>query len=76
MTPLPATLRSLLVAGWSIAPNREVKAAPSYHLRVVGPAPSAGAERPVLVQKTVIPDPTWARNEKEPAAATLEVTLP
>ena len=74
LTPLPRTLRPLVVRGWRIDNAGVFREAPFYDLKVTGaPDPATGA-RPVLKAQVVEPRENWYRPEPDAPAPTLEVT--
>ena len=76
LTPLPATLRPLVVQTWSMDAQGNVTAAPQYRISVLGPVTKEGAQRPVLAEKTVEPDASWYRQDPDAPQATVEIALP
>src|SRR5581483_9441163 len=48
LTPLPATVNPLLVRAWSLDAAGKPTPPPEYTVKVLGPPPKEGAERPVL----------------------------
>jgi hypothetical protein len=76
LTPLPRTLRPLIVRTWSIGRDGKEKVAPFYDLSVTAPGATEGAPAAVLKTQTVEPKETWDRLEPNKPVATVEVTLP
>jgi len=73
LTPLPRTMRPLVVRSWSIQRDGTIAAAPFYDLVIT--APAAGKPPQVLETQLIEPHDTWYRPEPNAAIATLEVTL-
>jgi hypothetical protein len=76
LTPLPKSLKPLILKGWSIDGAGNVVAAPAYNVAV-----TVSAEKPTDPPKTVksvsaTPDAKWYRAKSDDATPTLEVSLP
>jgi hypothetical protein len=74
LTPLPRTLRPLVVRGWRIDGAGVFRAAPFYDLKVMGPPDPGTGQRPVLKAQVIEPRDSWYRPEPDAPAPTLEVT--
>jgi hypothetical protein len=75
LTPLPKSLKPLIVKSWLIDPTGKTVPAPEYTLTVLAPAAKAGAPRPVLKTMTFKPLDTWHRPKPDAPTPTLEVAL-
>jgi hypothetical protein len=73
-TPLPRSLRALIVRAWSVTGAGVVKEAPFYDLEVTT-SDTAGVARVVKTQ-VVEPKADWVRLDPQAAQATVEVSLP
>jgi hypothetical protein len=73
-TPLPRSLRSLIVRAWSLTAAGVVKEAPFYDLDVTVPDGAGGAR--VIKTQVVEPKAEWIRANPQAAQATVEVSLP
>lgn len=76
LTPLPFTLRPLIVRAWKIERDGKKITAPFYDLIVSAPATEMGKPPTVLKKEIIEPKNTWFRPEPDRAQATWEVTLP
>jgi hypothetical protein len=76
LTPLPRSLRPLIVRSWNIGANGQKGNAPFYDLMVSIPAAKAGEDSKVVKSQTIEPKDAWLRPEPNKPAATIEVTLP
>jgi hypothetical protein len=75
LTPLPKSLKPLIVKSWLIDPTGKTVPAPQYILTVLAPAPKKGAVRPVLKTLTLKPLDSWFRVKPDALTPTLEVKL-
>jgi hypothetical protein len=75
LTPLPKSLKPLIVKSWLIDPTGKTIPAPEYTLTVLAPAPKKGAMRPVLKTLALKPQDSWFRAKVDSPAPTLEVNL-
>lgn len=73
-TPLPRSLRALIVRAWSVTGAGVVKESPFYDLDVTAADPT-GSVRVVSTQ-VVEPKTDWIRPDPQAAQATVEVSLP
>ncbi|MBI2805815.1 MAG: right-handed parallel beta-helix repeat-containing protein [Planctomycetes bacterium] len=75
LTPLPGALNPLTVKAWTIDLKGKLIVSPSYNVKVLGPAPKAGAARPVLKSVPFRPAENSFRAKRDDATPTLEVLL-
>jgi hypothetical protein len=73
LTPLPRSLRCLVVRGWRLENDGTVREAPFYELKVMGPPDPKTGQRPVLKTQVVEPRESWYRAEPDAPTPTLEV---
>lgn len=76
LTPLPRSLRPLIIRSWSIDRAGKKVEAPFYDLVVTAPAAKAGEAPRVLKSMTIEPKDTWFRPAPNQPEATVEVVLP
>jgi len=76
LTPLPGSMRSLIVRSWQIAQNKEKTNAPFYDLIVLAPPPVPGQGPKVLKTQLVEPEEGWFRPEPDKPTSDLEVSVP
>lgn len=76
LTPLPRTLKPLIVRAWRIERDGRRREAPFYDLEVTAPGEAAGAPRKVLARAVLEPKPDWFRPDPNGPAPTLEVKVP
>jgi hypothetical protein len=74
-TPLPQTLKPLIVTSWVIDSGGKTVPAPEYAVQVLAPAVKAGVQRAVLKAVNVKPLDSWFRVKPNDATPTLEVSL-
>lgn len=75
-TPLPSSLRPLVVRSWSLRRDGQVAPAPFYDLLVQAPAAEAGGPPRVLKRVVLEPKPEWYREEPDAPVPTVEVSVP
>jgi hypothetical protein len=77
-TPLPSSLRSLIVRGWSLGRDGQVQAEPEYVVRLLAPPDAAApvGPRTTLAQITVTPTSAWHRPTPRDPTPTVEIEVP
>jgi hypothetical protein len=75
LTPLPRSLKPLIVRSWSIGRDRKKVESPFYDLIVSTPGAKEGEPSKVLKTQVVEPKNTWFRPDPNQAAPTVEVAL-
>jgi hypothetical protein len=76
LTPLPASMKPLIVRGWHIAADASVRPAPFYDLIVSAPPAEAG-QPPVELKKLLVePTAAWFRPEPDSPEPTVLVSVP
>jgi hypothetical protein len=76
LTPLPSSLKPLIVRSWRIGADGKKVNAPFYDL-TLSSRPTAAGEQPKMLKTQVIePTDAWFRAEPNKTEATVEVTLP
>jgi hypothetical protein len=75
LTPLPQSLKPLIVKAWSIDNNSKTTVAPEYQLQVLAPAAKEGEQRRVLKTLAVTPKDSWFRPKPNAPTPTLKVSL-
>lgn len=77
MTPLPKTLKPLIVKSWVIEGDGRLTPAPQYNVSVTARAEGpADAEPKVVKTVTVTPEASWYRAKPNEPKATVEVMIP
>jgi hypothetical protein len=75
LTPGPQSLGPLIVKGWSLDLAGKLVAGPEYGVKVLGPAPKEGAQRPALKTLTFRPPDSAFQAPGPGVTPTLEVSL-
>lgn len=75
-SPLPNTMRPLIVRSWTILANEEVRDPPFYDLQVMGFNPDDTPNPKPLHARVIEPRDSWFRVDPNAPVATLEVKLP
>ena len=75
-TPLPASLRPLIVRSWSLKRDGKKGESPFYDLVTSAPAAAEGEAPKVLKTQVIEPKPEWYRPDPNAPVPTLEVALP
>ncbi len=75
-TPLPRTLRPIILRSWQIGNDKKVRDAPFYDLTILPLADDAGKAPKALHRQVVEPSDSWFRAEPDAPVATLEVNIP
>jgi hypothetical protein len=73
LTPPPKSLSPLIVKAWTFDYAGKVQPAPEYGIRLLGPAPKEGAERPLLKAINWRPPENGFRADLKDPTPTLEV---
>ena len=76
LTPLPKDVMPLMVKAWAYNPQGQFVKGPEYAIKLLGPAPKEGADRPVLKTQMFGPPPVTFRAEATDKTPTVEVKLP
>lgn len=75
LTNLPKTMEPLIVRSWMIDANGKTVPTPEYTVKILGPAPGAGAPPKLLKTMNVKPQESWFRAKPNDAKATVEISL-
>jgi hypothetical protein len=77
-TPLPASLRPLIVRGWAVGADGTLEPEPEYVVRLLAPPDPAVADAPrkTLAEIVVKPAPAWYRPAPADATPTVEIEVP
>ena len=76
ITPLPKSLAPVVAKAWSFDYRGKLQPAPEYGVKLFGPAPKEGAERPLLKALVFRPREDGFRADPNDPAPTLEVPYP
>jgi hypothetical protein len=76
LTPLPQTLKSLIVRSWQIEGNGQLTPAPQYNVIVTAPPEKPDADPKVLKSVPATPDAKWYRAKPNDPSPTMEITIP
>jgi hypothetical protein len=76
LTPLPKSLKPLIVKSWAIEGDGRLTPAPQYHVSVTTRAAGSDQEPTVVKTVTVTPDAAWYRAKPNDPAPTLEIAIP
>lgn len=77
-TPLPSSLRPLIVRGWSVGGDGKPQAEPEYLVRLLAPPNPAAPEAPRTIIKEIVvkPEPAWRRATPSDSSPTVEIEVP
>ena len=75
-TPMPRTLRPIILRSWHISTDKKVHDAPFYDLEVLPLVDDVGKPPQALKRQVVEPRDSWFRAEPDAPVATLEVNIP
>jgi hypothetical protein len=78
MTPLPSSLRCLIVKSWWVAADGKLQAEPEYTVRLVAPPDPAAPDAPrkAIKEIAVKAKPLWYRAKPGDAEPTVEIEVP
>ncbi len=76
LTPLPHSLKSLMVKTWTIEGNGALTPSPQYSVSVTSPPDKPDGEPKKLKTVTITPDASWYRAMPNEPTPTMEIAIP